>query len=1416
MSIEASWDLYATFSPRSLCVYPVSHGSSSSSSGAATSTAAGSSVVASSSRSLSNVVAAVYGTDRGSVHYRCYNLAPSQPQQQQQTQQLQRTSFSSQQQQQQQQQPTLTTTTISFGGSGAPTRVFAPLGIASGGQGKSPTHAGVSLPRIFYPVDMTNNSLPGPVVSCISIHAATTNVPLFLILCDDSRGSSSAQPGAYSAYWLTLHHGTFTIFNNTAATLSTAGNKVFTLPRLSAAVAAHGRIYATAGRTLFTLRIPNVAAVTTQTSNSTSDTTTSSQRSNNHTSKYLPSLTRLHFGNRVWPGPVRSGPDAIAVVAQGRVVVGCVGHAFYAVAGQEIHRNDTADHDDDDDDDYYQDGYYDDVDVNKTLGTDSSANHDNVVKLVHWTQSSQVHPVVALDLGDLSMETDWSCLFLANGRECAVVDLYYGPASQPRFASMPHKPRNGIVTTASPILAAASSWPLLAILMSDGLCSVRSPSCLAVSLRTVEIGTRPNDFFTLRSVLLLPNNFKVSVWGDDTLGTQPSASLPSSTSSFHWTLPWIIAISYAGEGKVMQCRPDTAQDLADRLMRLAIDAFGGNGFPRTDLAKAVQASFTATSYVGPEPSLQARFLLKEYLEAVLGLCDWESGASSGWPTQDSPNVAASLSNPLSRTPHTTLAAADGDGGGFHGKWTAAGDSTRAEGRSNPRPLFATVLSAAEPAALLAHTSLLCLVATQLSPPAAQLASRAAKACASAMGVVLSNNMDEAAVSVGQQVADQLLRESSHTFSLVNSSAMTSKAPTIPRIHRPAQVSTDYIEAAIWLLRSCGQHERAMEVAAERLQQNPSPESGGTVTGRSGQWSRIKYESYTATHLSELWCCGQENARELVLRSMAAQSLLESNPRLGLSVFTSLHPQNETQWRELSPSDDPFRSTDCVFRVLSLLKSIRPKIPSDDKHHGAISEDTTSNVRNNSLPLESGRALAVTFLESAIGISTGRPLDLEYGDQMSSSFPLNNQLAADDHEEVVANFHDELALSLLEGVISERSDESDQDTELGSIYRSKLRHLLRWPLAQIRPERFLESLPPSFLPEKAFILGRLGRHDDALRILYRDLKSLDMALDYCDDRYQSQQAMFERQQRLRQMNLAGGGGDNSGMMYQDGEFDAVQMMHGRNNDDDNAYLPLVRVALESDDTEKGCAAAIQVLALRRTAIDRAAALRLLPPDIPVSAVARPFLIPALVDSESQVRRLTVVSALLRARYIRLKEQLTAAQLKAQANLQVVPQLRSLNLGDPLHSTKPFRARTSGGGNTGNNMPEVWIVKHFFPRHLVIQARVTNQAGLNDKAGRTLTDICFVVAESSEEAIQPLLQVPIAVLPSSMTGSTWCVLSAAPTRMEGSTAILTCELRYTVGQGDVAMFFGSNAGQSAAMAGKTFVEELQDLEVHASHF
>lgn len=431
----------------------------------------------------------------------------------------------------------------------------------------------------------------------------------------------------------------------------------------------------------------------------------------------------------------------------------------------------------------------------------------------------------------------------------------------------------------------------------------------------------------------------------------------------------------------------------------------------------------------------------------------------------------------------------------------------------------------------------------------------------------------------------------------------------------------------------------------------------------------------------MWATQTDLACRLVIKSSATYRLLENNPRLGLSVFTCVHPQNESSWRNLNARSDPLAHPQHAREVVQLLQSVHPCVIYND----TTNESKTREEEEDFLPLDSGRNLAIAYLESAIGVTTNRPIEQDEYD----SLPLEPHVV-----ERIASFHDELSLLLLEGVIAERGQQekddfsrTNEDTELGQLYRSKLKRLLRWPLAKIRSETFLQSLPPSFLQEKALVLGRLGRHEDALRIFYRDLHSLDLALEYCDYRHEQLKVLHERtRMRLQQQQ-------QQGNMFQDQEqqyYEQQQLM------DECAYLPLVRVALEDDGDNngenRGTTAAIQVLALRRSAIDRASALRLLPQDVPVSAVAHQFLIPALVDSESEVRRLTVVSALLRSRYSRLKSQLTAAQLKAQANLHVVPQLRSLNLSDPLHSTNPFRARTSNNASSISSvMPDVMIVK-----------------------------------------------------------------------------------------------------------------------------
>ena len=171
------------------------------------------------------------------------------------------------------------------------------------------------------------------------------------------------------------------------------------------------------------------------------------------------------------------------------------------------------------------------------------------------------------------------------------------------------------------------------------------------------------------------------------------------------------------------------------------------GFWSVCIMEAVNASFTATSsYVGPPAehqagSPQAWILLKQYLEAVLGLADLESGGSSGRPTE--------FSQGQPQVHHGTF----GDtmkAGGSSGTSSYSG-----QGAVGSSSTMGTV-SSSSPMALLTGTMLLCLVCSQLSLPNSVLANHVAKSCSKNMGVVFdaSSDIPKAAIQVCELVAEK--------------------------------------------------------------------------------------------------------------------------------------------------------------------------------------------------------------------------------------------------------------------------------------------------------------------------------------------------------------------------------------------------------------------------------------------------------------------------------------------------------------------------------------------------------------------------------------------------------------------------------------------------------------------------------------
>ena len=93
--------------------------------------------------------------------------------------------------------------------------------------------------------------------------------------------------------------------------------------------------------------------------------------------------------------------------------------------------------------------------------------------------------------------------------------------------------------------------------------------------------------------------------------------------------------------------------------------------------------------------------------------------------------------------------------------------------------------------------------------------------------------------------------------------------------------------------------------------------------------------------------------------------------------------------------------------------------------------------------------------------------------------------------------------------------------------------------------------------------------------------------------------------------------------------------------------------------------------------------------------------------------------------------------------------------------------------------------------------------------------FVVAESSDEALLPIARVPLKTLPPSSTGSVWCALTATPQRLD-DVAVIACELRYTVLNVDATTGAPLNFGSATVGLGRTYVEELEDIEIRSVDF
>ena len=162
---------------------------------------------------------------------------------------------------------------------------------------------------------------------------------------------------------------------------------------------------------------------------------------------------------------------SLSLVCQGRVAVLSSGNSFYAVPSAPGKNAET--------------GENSHIVVQNTVES---------TQIVTFSQSEQMHAPVVAEINaiadpntnlTISRRAMTTMIFLALGRNCTACELLYDA----RHASVMLATSNTIASLSSPIMDASTSStsnrPLVAVLTSDGLIHIRSPSCLAVPLSII-------------------------------------------------------------------------------------------------------------------------------------------------------------------------------------------------------------------------------------------------------------------------------------------------------------------------------------------------------------------------------------------------------------------------------------------------------------------------------------------------------------------------------------------------------------------------------------------------------------------------------------------------------------------------------------------------------------------------------------------------------------------------------------------------------------------------------------------------------------------------------------------------------------------------------------------------------------------
>ncbi len=570
-----------------------------------------------------------------------------------------------------------------------------------------------------------------------------------------------------------------------------------------------------------------------------------------------------------------------------------------------------------------------------------------------------------------------------------------------------------------------------------------------------------------------------------------------------------------------------------------------------------------------------------------------------------------------------------------------------------------------------------------------------------------------------------------------------------------------LEPLLWLYRSKGQHAHALGLLSE---EHCVGSGKGTLKADSegeGVWTRDYFWQWTAEYLQSLWFSPNPVHPSLVLEAAVTRHLFGTRPDLGLTVFTGSDckggklPSGTRAEAQRPPLEHAISPQQTVSFLKSVTLSPAASIVVNDKD-GDVDLNFAGGDHNE-IPLTTGRALAIAYLEHLVNVSLLSPPPLS---EAGTGAALNSQ-QNNTHTAVLSNFssssiptslaviHDELAYLLMEGVLAEQqsaaemtmvarggtfsppvnSDEgvggaTEPDTQVVALYRQKLRHFLQTS-QHYNPARLLAVVPPEFLLEHALLLSRLGRHTEVLEIYVVQLRDRELAEKYCDRIWREQQ---HQQQCNRQFSAASSRAST---------MDDATLPSG------DVYICLLQVYMRGNEGRSGgrkereeeLQPVLDILTQFYDRIDPVKAMNLLPLDLPLVKL-QPFLTATLRHHESRRCMAQVTRHLNRADFMNVKYETT--QLQSQVSRVPELELSFEYLGKLVRSLPTEEVLEAGGGSEYR----LTCTQHDFDDHLVLQFGITNTSEdvrlshASIRCDPSDPDLLVVAGERPLEAVPPL--------------------------------------------------------------------------------